>query len=119
MDFDESRPIYVQLVEDFKIKISNGEWMPGDKIDSVRNLASTYQVNPNTVQRALAELERDGLCESKRTAGRFVTEDKKRVEKLSGKAFNKFADDFISGMKSLNIEKEEAIKNLDEYWEEL
>ena len=53
MDFDNSRPIYLQLLEEFKLKISTGEWGPGAKIDSVRNLASKYEVNPNTVQKAL------------------------------------------------------------------
>lgn len=119
MDFDESRPIYIQLVEDFKIKISTGAWEPGAKIDSVRNLATSYKVNPNTIQRALAELEREGLCESQRTAGRFVTEDEKKIASLSDRAFNKIADDFISGMESLNIKKKEALRELDKYWEEL
>ena len=87
MDFDNNRPIYIQLLEDFKIKISTGEWEAGDKIDSVRNLATDYKVNPNTIQRALAELEREGLCESQRTIGRFVTEDEKKIKSLSNRAF--------------------------------
>ena len=119
MDFDNNRPIYIQLVEDFKIKISTGEWQAGDKIDSVRNLATTYKVNPNTIQRALAELEREGLCESQRTIGRFVTEDKGKIKSLSNSAFESFADDFINGMESLNIKKGDAIEELTNYWEEL
>lgn len=119
MDFDNNRPIYIQLVEDFKIKISTGEWKAGEKIDSVRNLATSYKVNPNTIQRALTELEREGLCESQRTIGRFVTEDEKKIKSLSNRAFESFADDFISGMKSLNIKKDDALKELKDYWEEL
>ena len=119
MDFDNNRPIYIQLVEDFKIKISTGDWQAGDKIDSVRNLATTYKVNPNTIQRALAELEREGLCESQRTIGRFVTKDEKKIKSLSNKAFTSFADDFISGMESLNIKKDQALSDLRDYWEEL
>ncbi|WP_296115227.1 GntR family transcriptional regulator [uncultured Anaerococcus sp.] len=118
MDFDNNRPIYIQLVEDFKIKISTGDWQAGSKIDSVRSLATTYKVNPNTIQRALTELEREGLCESQRTIGRFVTEDKNKIKSLSNKAFESFADDFISGMDSLNIGKDEAIGELSKYWEE-
>lgn len=119
MDFDNNRPIYIQLLEDFKIKISTGEWQSGDKIDSVRNLATTYKVNPNTIQRALTELEREGLCESQRTIGRFVTEDVKRIKSLSNRAFTSFADDFISGMVSLNIKKDDALRDLNDYWEEI
>lgn len=118
MDFDSSRPIYLQLLEDFKIKISTGAWPPGSKIDSVRSLAASYQVNPNTVQRALADLEREGLCESKRTAGRFVTEEVNKIDHLSDKAFYKFADDFIVGMNDLDIKKSAAIHRLESYWEE-
>ena len=118
MDFDNNRPIYIQLLEDFKIKISTGEWQAGDKIDSVRNLATTYKVNPNTIQRALTELEREGLCESQRTIGRFVTEDKSKIKSLSNRAFESFADDFINGMESLNIRKRDAIEELTNYWEE-
>ena len=119
MDFDNNRPIYIQLVEDFKIKISTGEWKAGEKIDSVRNLATSYKVNPNTIQRALTELEREGLCESQRTIGRFVTEDIKKIKSLSNRAFESFADDFITGMESLNIKKDDALNELKDYWEEL
>lgn len=119
MKFDESRPIYIQLVEEFKIRISTGEWQAGEKIDSVRNLAKVYQVNPNTIQRALSELEREGLCESRRTAGRFVTDDKKMLKTLSSKAFKSYADDFIEGMDSLEIKKDEALDKLSSYWEDL
>lgn len=118
MEFDTSRPIYLQLLEEFKLKISTGEWEPGAKIDSVRNLASLYEVNPNTVQKALVELERVGLTETRRTAGRFVTDDKNLISKLEDNSFYKIADDFISGAESLNLEKEEAINQLRIYWEE-
>lgn len=118
MDFDNSRPIYLQLLDDFKLKISVGERSPGDKIDSVRSLASTYGVNPNTVQKALAELERDGLTETRRTAGRFVTEDKKLISKLEDSSFNELADQFIEGAEDLNLDKDKAIEKLNSYWEE-
>lgn len=118
MEFDASRPIYLQLLDEFKLKISTGQWEPGAKIDSVRNLASLYEVNPNTVQKALVELERAGLTETRRTAGRFVTDDKNLISKLEDNSFYKIADDFISGAESLNLEKEEAINQLRIYWEE-
>ena len=118
MEFDNNKPIYLQLLEDFRIKISVGAWKPGGKILPVRDLAKTYEVNPNTVQRALQELEREGLCESRRTAGRFVTEDKILVTKLSNKSFELLADDFIGGCENLNLTKEESLDLLSKYWEE-
>lgn len=118
MEFDSSRPIYLQLLEEFKVKISTGQWEPGAKIDSVRNLARDYEVNPNTVQKALAELERAGLTETRRTAGRFVTDDKNLISKLEDNSFYKIADEFISGAENLNLKKDEAINQLKQYWEE-
>lgn len=118
MEFDNTRPIYLQLLEDFRLKISTGEWPAGSKIDSVRNLAKDYEVNPNTVQKALAELERDGLTETRRTAGRFVTEDIKKLENLEDDAFKELADNFILGARNLNMTKNQALEELDSYWEE-
>ena len=109
MEFDNDRPIYLQILEDFKSKISSGEWKAGDKIDSVRNLAKAYEVNPNTVKKALAELERAGLAESRRTAGRFVTENRNLISKLEDKSFYKIADNFIDGAEKLNMKKDDAL----------
>lgn len=117
MEFDNQRPIYVQLLEEFKAKISTGQWPAGEKIDSVRNLASFYEVNPNTVQKALAELEREGLTETRRTAGRFVTENKNLILDLEDDSFKKIADEFIEGAKNLNLGKDDAIRDLEKYWE--
>ncbi|MGI5949122.1 GntR family transcriptional regulator [Peptoniphilus sp.] len=118
MDFDNKRPIYIQLLEDFKLKISGKEWLPGQKIDTVRNLADTYKVNPNTVQRALQELEREGLAEANRTVGRFVTTNKELIDKLANSAFYEACDGLIDVAKTLEINKEKSIKMLDEYWKE-
>ncbi|NVF12199.1 GntR family transcriptional regulator [Anaerococcus sp. AGMB00486] len=118
MEFDNDRPIYIQILEDFKGKISSGKWKAGEKIDSVRNLAKEYEVNPNTVQRALQELERDGLCHSQRTAGRFVTEDEKLIKSLSKNAFEIICDDFITSAKSLKIAKDDALEGIKNMWED-
>ena len=74
--FDSSRPIYAQLVERLKAKILAGIYPPGGHLDSVRDLAAAAGVNPNTMQRALAQLENEGLVRTERTAGRYVTEDR-------------------------------------------
>ena len=77
---DNNRPGYIQLVEQLKFKIISGEFKAGQKIDSVRVLAQDAQVNPNTMQKALAELERQNLVFSKRTSGRFVTDNTELIE---------------------------------------
>lgn len=118
MDFDNSRPIYLQLLEEFKLKISTGQWEAGQKIDSVRSLAKDYGVNPNTVQKALSELEREGLTETRRTAGRFVTDNQNLISKLEDSSFYELADQFIEGSENLNLKMNEAIDWLRSYWEE-
>ena len=73
-DLDDDRPIYLQLMERIQQDIISGIYKPGDKIPSVRDLALDAAVNPNTMQKALSELERSGLVYSQRTSGRFITE---------------------------------------------
>ena len=77
---DNNNPVYIQLVEQLKVKIISGEIELDSKLDSVRSLAADAMVNPNTMQKALAELEREGFVYSKRTSGRFVTDNKELIE---------------------------------------
>ena len=81
-EFENGVPIYLQLMDGFRQAIASGEYPPGRKLPAVRDLAVEAGVNPNTMQRALAELEREGLVYSMRTSGRFVTEDKKVLATL-------------------------------------
>lgn len=118
MEFDNNRPIYLQLLEDFKLKISSGQWKSGEKMDTVRNLAKTYGVNPNTVQRALQDLEREGLAKSNRTTGRFITDDESLIEEIARGAFYRSCDDLIEVAEELNLTKEKSLTLLDEYWRE-
>ncbi|MCI7238681.1 MAG: GntR family transcriptional regulator [Anaerococcus sp.] len=118
MEFDNDRPIYLQILEDFKSKISSGIWAPGQRLDSVRKLAKDYGVNPNTVQRALQELEREDLAKSQRTSGRFVTEDEDLIKSLSNDSFKIICKDFIKSAKDLKISKEIALKGVDDLWKE-
>ena len=78
---DNNKPVYIQLVEQLKVKIISGEIELDSKLDSVRSLAADAMVNPNTMQKALAELESEGFVYSKRTSGRFVTDNKELIEK--------------------------------------
>lgn len=81
-EFDNNKPIYLQLVDILKFKIISGELGLGSKLNSVRDMAEEAGVNPNTMQRALAELERDNLVYSQRTSGRFVTDDEERIKAM-------------------------------------
>ena len=72
-NLDSSRPIYAQIIEKVSLDIVSGKYQPGDKLPSVRDLAAQAGVNPNTMQKALSELERENLVHSARTSGRFIT----------------------------------------------
>ena len=85
--FDSNIPIYLQVMEDIKIKIANGEYSINARIESVRELALKYGVNPNTVQRALQELEREGLLHAERTSGRFITDDLEKINQCKKEMF--------------------------------
>ena len=102
-------PIYAQLVEQIKQEIVSGGFPPGQRLPSVRDLATEAGVNPNTMQRALAELERDGLVYSQRTAGRFVTEDKIMIEQAKlGLALEQIQQ-FLQSMSRLGYEKADIV----------
>ena len=99
--FDTSRPIYAQLVERLKARILAGTYPPGGHLDSVRDMAAAAGVNPNTMQRALAQLETEGLVRTERTAGRYVTEDTMLIEQLRAATAEKFAAEFLEKMKGI------------------
>ncbi len=107
--FKDDRPIYSQLVEQIKIKIISGEWELGSRLSSVRELAEQAGVNPNTMQRALAELERDGLVHSKRTSGRFVTEDENMIKGVREAVAAENIAAFMESMKRLGFTESEIM----------
>lgn len=107
--FKEDRPIYSQLVELIKLGIISGEWKPGDKLPSVRDLAETAGVNPNTMQRALADLEKEGLVYSKRTSGRFITEDNSMIDSVRNAIAAENINNFIESMKKLSFTPEQTL----------
>ncbi len=116
IDFDPARPIWLQLVSEFSRRIVVGEWRPGARIPGVRELAAELGVNPNTVQRALSELERDGLCRSERTTGRFVTDDHQRIDALRTGLASAFADAYAASARSLLLDHEQATRLLAQRW---
>ena len=117
MEFDGNRPIYLQLYETIRKQIAAGELIPGEKLESVRNLAKIYGVNPNTVQRALQELEREALIETDRTRGKFVTENKDTIDTLGKDAFFDACDQLIDVAADLSMTQETAAQLLHKRWE--
>lgn len=110
--FDSDRPIYAQLVEQIKRLILSGAYPPGSKLPSVRDLAAQAAVNPNTMQKALAELETDGLLFTQRTAGRFVTEDDEAIQRLRQQLCQGILGNFIQSMTGLGFTPQQALEQL-------
>ena len=107
---DSDRPIFVQIIERIQLDIIAGVYQPGDKLPSVRELASVAAVNPNTMQKALSELERTGLVYSQRTSGRFITEDAKMIEELKSNLAEEKIHEFFANMNKLGFEKKEILQ---------
>lgn len=106
---DTNAPIYSQLIGHMKLAIASGGFTPGERLPSVRDLALEAGVNPNTMQRALMELERDGLVFSQRTAGRFVTEDRKVIDEAKRALADANIRSFLDAMSRLGYMRDEII----------
>lgn len=117
-NLDSSRPIYLQIIERVQMDIVTGQYQPGDKLPSVRDLAQEAAVNPNTMQKALSELERSGLIYSQRTSGRFITEDKELIHQMKKELAAAEVSAFVAHMKQLGITPEEIRQLLAETIEE-
>ena len=108
--FDDHQPIYKQLVEQIKVGILTGEYPSGERLPSVRDLAMITKVNPNTIQRSLIELENEGFITTKRTSGKFVTEDKIRLQSMKEKQTEMLTTKFLDDCQKLGIEYQEILK---------
>lgn len=117
-NLDSSRPIYLQIIERVQMDVITGRYQPGDKLPSVRDLAQEAAVNPNTMQKALSELERSGLIYSQRTSGRFITEDKELIHQMKKELAAAEVSAFVAHMKQLGITPEEIRQLLAETIEE-
>ena len=116
--FNSDMPIYTQLISQIKFAIVSGELPPGERMSTVRDLAAEAGVNPNTMQRAFQELEREGLVFSQRSSGRFVTEDVSIIEKAKMALAQEHISKFISSMERLGYDRAEIIALLEEKNEE-
>ena len=106
--FTPDKPIYLQIQEQLKLEIVSGGRPPGGKLPTVRDLAIVAAVNPNTVQRALAELERDGLVRTQRTSGRYVTQDGELIMKLKNELAMELISAFLEKMSAIGYSAAEA-----------
>lgn len=108
MKFDDSKPIYKQIVHYIHTEIVTGTYEAGDKLLSVE-LATKLEVNPTTIQRAYAELEETEIIYTVRGTGKYLTEDKRRIEQLENDIAKQLTENFISEMSKLGINKEKII----------
>ena len=111
--FDNNIPIYIQLVEYLKIYLISGVFKCGDKLPSVREFATTFKVNPNTMQKALVELENMELIYTERTNGKYVTNDSELIDKLKDEYAIALAKSYFQGMKKIGLGKADSIKYLE------
>lgn len=113
-NLNSDRPIFIQIIERIQMDIISGLYSPGDKLPSVRELAMEASVNPNTMQKALSELERTGLVYAKRTSGRYITEDATMITDLKTKLAKDIVAQFLDNMQRLGIQEEEVISLISE-----
>jgi len=117
------RPIWIQLVEQLQAALISGEFKPGEAVPSVRDLAADAQVNINTMQRALQELESRGLILPKdnrwRASGRVVTEDTARLDEIRHEYAGTILEDFTQRMRSLGLSDDEIVSEVTEYLSKL
>ena len=116
--FDDNMPIYTQLVYQIKFAIVSGELSPGKRMAGVRDLAADAGVNPNTMQRALQQLEREGLVFTQRSSGRFITEDTAAICEAKRTLARQHIEQFMASMKKLGYTREEIIALLESGEEE-
>ena len=119
MEFEANTPIYLQLIDMIKLQIVSGRLKSGDKLPSVRDLAVEYGVNPNTMQKALSQLEWEKLVYTVRTTGRYVTEDTELIGKLRKELADMRISELFEKLQQLGYGKREIKELLDSYFEAL
>ncbi|HGC6861541.1 TPA: GntR family transcriptional regulator [Streptococcus agalactiae] len=118
-EFNEKSPIYSQIAEHIKMQIVSQEIKSGDQLPTVRELAQEAGVNPNTMQRAFTELEREGMVFSQRTSGRFVTEDNILIGKIRQQVAKAELATFVNNMKKIGYKLDEITVALDHFIKEI
>ena len=114
-EFKNGIPIYLQIVDGIKIRIAGGSLPPGSKLPSVRDLAAQAVVNPNTMQRAMTQLEHEGLLFTQRTSGRFVTEDEEKMRELRSALSEKYVEELFVQLRRLGLTREEIVEKVESW----
>ena len=114
MQFDPLRPIWLQVMGEIETSIVTGARKPGEKLPGGRELAVSYGINPNTAARVYQELEKAGLCETRRGMGTYVTEDANRISALRREIARQAVNDFLQKMDALGISREDALRIIQE-----
>lgn len=109
-DFCSDRPIYIQIIEYIKEAVLRGLYKPKEKIPSVRELSLKFEVNPNTVQKALVELEETGLIYTESTNGKFVTSNECVIKKIKNEMIDIRVANFFESMSNIGLSKEDVLK---------
>lgn len=117
-DFKNGIPIYLQIISILKMQIAGGGLPPGSQIQPVRDLAMDAGVNPNTMQRALTQLEQEGLLYTQRTSGRFVTEDEKVLKEMRKSLSEQYVRELFESLSKIGMDKNEIIEAVSSYQEE-
>ena len=115
---DDTRPIYLQIEDLIKTNIIAGVYQPGQKLPSVRDLAAEASVNPNTMQKALTEVDRSGLVYTQRTSGRFITEDISKMTELKEQLAREQIQLFLKNMEQLGLSRDDIRRLLEKEWRE-
>ncbi len=117
-EYDNKTPIYMQIITEMKMRMVSGKLVAGEKIPSVRELAQEFEVNPNTMQRALSEMERENLFYTERTSGRFVTTDEGMIMTLRNHLAEQELKRFMEYMEKIGYTKIEMIQKIEEWQRE-
>lgn len=112
MKFNESAPLYLQVIDDIKSKIVSGYYEPGQRIDSVRDMASSYGINPNTIQKALSECENQQLLYNEGPNGRYITQDVDLIEQLKVQQIEYVVKECVRVMKRYGLSTNEMIEHI-------
>lgn len=118
-NFKNGIPIYTQIIDELTMRIASAAYEPGEKLPSVRDLAMDAGVNPNTMQRALSEMERRGLVYSERTSGRFVTKEAEVLKELHEELAKKYIEEFYEKLRKIGMDKAEIARVLEKWLREV
>jgi DNA-binding transcriptional regulator YhcF (GntR family) len=118
-NFKDGLPIYSQIIDQMSMRIASKAYEPGDKLPSVRDMAMDAGVNPNTMQRALGELERQGLVYTERTSGRFITKDERALSELHRKLAMGYIEDLFDNLKKIGMSDEDIVKAVNDWQKEV